>query len=222
MFVELTTSPLACSGLSWHADYMRVGMLVMYVHDVSDIFIDVLKMSNLIKLEGPRGWFISEIAYVATLVSWAYYRLYQFPFRVMHSSYYFSYSVTSANENSDNNASFFGLFRADLPLLVHNNVLLGLLLCLHFYWFYMLLRVGYRIITESVTQASRMEYEGDSDIEDEVSKVASIVPVEESTAYSSSNSLSTLPAAPNSATESTTEISPRRGVQVPTARDFSK
>lgn len=39
--------------------------------------IDVLKMVNFLKLEGPRGWFASEIAYVTALVVWVYYRLYE-------------------------------------------------------------------------------------------------------------------------------------------------
>ena len=34
-------------------------------------------MVNFLKLEGPRGWFASEIAYVTALVVWVYYRLYE-------------------------------------------------------------------------------------------------------------------------------------------------
>lgn len=142
-------------------------MLVMFVHDASDIFIDVLKMTNLLKLEGPRGWFLSEAAYVASLVAWAYFRLYEYPFRVMHSSFILAYRVTATQPRSWDDGGPFGLVPPELPLLLYNNILLGLLLCMHVYWFYLLMRVGFRIVTESAAQASRMEYEGDSDVEDE-------------------------------------------------------
>lgn len=149
------------------------------MHDVSDIFIDILKMANrawssaespslcrarillpaallvVLKLEGPKGWFISEIAYVASVIAWAYYRLYEYPFRVMHSSFILAYRVTAQSPRSVSDDSFFGLITPDLPLLLYNNVLLGTLFFMHIYWFYLLLRVGYRIITESAAQASR-------------------------------------------------------------------
>ena len=89
------------------------------------------------------------------------------PFRVMHSSFVLAYRVTPIAPRGYDGSGLFGLVPPELSLLLHNNVLLGLLLCMHFYWFYLLLRVGYRIITESAAQASRMEYEGDSDVEDE-------------------------------------------------------
>ena len=139
----------------------------MFVHDISDIFIDALKMVNLLKLEGRRGWFASEISYVATLVSWVYFRLYEYPFRVMYSSNVLAYKVTSAEHRTVANSGFMGLIPPDLSLLLYNNILLAILLCLHIYWFYLLVRIGLRIVSESVTQASRMEYEGDSDVEDE-------------------------------------------------------
>ena len=74
------------AGTSWAAQYLRIGILVMYVHDVSDIFVDVMKMANYLKLEGRRGFYASEIAYAATMISWVYYRLWVFPFSVIHSS----------------------------------------------------------------------------------------------------------------------------------------
>jgi hypothetical protein len=136
-----------------------------YVHDISDIFIDVLKMTNLLKLEGRQGWFASEIVYLSSVFSWIYYRLYQFPFRVMYSSCVLAYQASRA---ADAERGLWGVFAPDLPFLFHNNVLLTCLLGMHIYWFYLLAMVGYRIITESATQASRIEYEGESDVEDSV------------------------------------------------------
>lgn len=85
----------------------------------------------------------------------------------MHSSVVLAYRVTPIAPRGYDGSGLFGLVPPELSLLLYNNILLGLLLCMHLYWFYLLLRVGYRIVTESAAQASRMEYEGDSDVEDE-------------------------------------------------------
>lgn len=58
----------------------------MYVHDVSDIFVDAMKMANYLKLEGRRGWFASEALYACTMVAWVYYRLYVFPVSIIGST----------------------------------------------------------------------------------------------------------------------------------------
>ncbi len=42
----------------------------------------MLKMCNYLKLEGWRGAFMLELNFVATLVVWAYTRLYLYPVRL--------------------------------------------------------------------------------------------------------------------------------------------
>lgn len=64
---------------SYSAGYLRIGLLVLYVHDISDIFIDLLKLANLTNLSGPTSLFLTEITFAATLGSWVYWRLYLFP-----------------------------------------------------------------------------------------------------------------------------------------------
>jgi hypothetical protein len=81
--VQLRTEPAVSS--AWF-NFDRVGVLVLYVHDVSDIFLDMLKLINYLKLEGARGFFATEIAFALNLISWIYWRLYQFPLRVVRSS----------------------------------------------------------------------------------------------------------------------------------------
>lgn len=128
-------------------------------------------MVNFLKLEGPRGWFASEIAYVTALVVWVYYRLYELPFRVMHTVIVLSYRVCAPLPRVSD--GLLGLFPPDMPLLTESSILLVILFILHLYWTFLLVRVGYRIITESAAQASREEYEGESDVEDEPSGPAS-------------------------------------------------
>lgn len=160
-----TIALVACS---FSVGYLRIGILVLWVHDVSDIFIDLLKMTNYLKLDGPKGWFGSEIAYVASLVAWVYWRLYRYPFRVLRGSWLEPYWLHAPQPRV--NDGMWGAMQFDLPLWIELNGLLFLLLGLHIYWFKLLLGVGWRIITESTREASRQGYEGDSDGEGEGDK----------------------------------------------------
>jgi hypothetical protein len=142
-----------------------VGLLVLYVHDVSDIFVDLLKMSNYLKVEGKKGWFITEIAYAMCVCSWMYYRLYQFPFRAIYASFVEPLKLLTKHPRQSVTVLGLEWLPPDLPLYTEMNALLFLLLMLHIYWFHLFLMIGYRIINEGAREASRQEYEGDSDEE---------------------------------------------------------
>jgi hypothetical protein len=162
MYVHhIVTIMLVAASLS--AGYLRIGLIVLYVHDVSDILVDLLKMLNYLKLEGPRGLFASEIAYVSCVLGWIYWRLYQFPFRVIRGSFLETWQWNAPQPRWGD--FFFGFIDTDLPLYLHTNVLLTVLFGLHIYWGHLFLMIGYRILTESIREASRQDYEGDSDVE---------------------------------------------------------
>ena len=57
-----------------------MGMLVLIVHDSSDVFLDLMKLANYFKLENSHGYFITEFCFfMNTFVSWPFMRLYYFP-----------------------------------------------------------------------------------------------------------------------------------------------
>jgi hypothetical protein len=149
--------------VSWSNGYLRVGLLVLYVHDVSDIFVDLLKMTNYLKLEGARGWMVTELSFSSCVISWMYFRLYQFPFRAIYASFVEPLRLLTRHPRTA--YVFLGLewVPPDLPLYTHMNLLLFTLLALHIYWFHLFIMIGWRILTESVREASRQEYEGDSE-----------------------------------------------------------
>ena len=43
----------------------RIGIVVLFIHDVSDIPIDCLKLANYLKLENAPGFFIVEMSYAS-------------------------------------------------------------------------------------------------------------------------------------------------------------
>jgi ceramide synthetase len=48
--------------------YMGIGLLIVFVHDVSDIPLDFMLMSNMLELEGPNFFFVVELSFVANAV----------------------------------------------------------------------------------------------------------------------------------------------------------
>lgn len=172
-------------GVSWMYGYWRIGLIVVFIHDISDVFVDALKMVNYLKLEGRQGWFASEIAYVLCVLSWLYWRLYEYPFRVIPGAYHDVVIVLGHHPSSVHVPYVLGiplLSPPDTPYLVPMMGLLYLLQALHIYWFHLFLMIGYRILTESAREASRQEYEGDSDDGGEGPNMAEVEGVEGSKA----------------------------------------
>ena len=58
---------------------LRVGATVLFLHDISDIVVDILRISHDLSIEVKSGWYLAEISFFTNLLTWAYFRLYQFP-----------------------------------------------------------------------------------------------------------------------------------------------
>lgn len=72
--------------ISYYCNYVRYGAMVLWLHDISDIPVDLLKLLNYLKLGDPPGLYLTEICFAANLISWVYFRLYVFPFKVRLSN----------------------------------------------------------------------------------------------------------------------------------------
>eukprot|EP00040_Diaphanoeca_grandis_P021463 m.114403 g.114403 ORF g.114403 m.114403 type:complete len:378 (-) comp28346_c1_seq1:401-1534(-) len=165
---------------SWDFQYIRIGLLVLICHDSSDIVCDLLKMFNYMQLEGPRGLFLTEIAFVTNLFTWAYIRLWIYPRYVVYSAWYESRYVLSRQVwidegggekygfDADGNFDFFRsvqyeIFPKAVPMGFFLPALLSVLAVMHVFWFMLFLRMLYRMIVTSAHEAGASEYEGDSD-----------------------------------------------------------
>ena len=71
-----------------YANQLGICVIALYVHDVSDVFVDILKLLNYLKLEGPAGYFLDEMWFCLTIVGWVYWRLYLHPTHVMNATFY--------------------------------------------------------------------------------------------------------------------------------------
>jgi len=153
---------LALVSLALFGGMMPAGLVVLFLHDTSDVCIDLLKMASLARVEGRRGGFASEGVYVLCLASWAYFRLYALPQHVL--------AVARALLPSTVRIFMLGVpawdvvneLAAELAAAPDTGailVLLTLLLVMHVYWFQVLLRVGCRIRRgERAHAAGQAEY----------------------------------------------------------------
>lgn len=158
--------------LSFTSQSHRVGFLVMFVHDISDIFIDSMKMSNYLGLGDAKAYYITEASYVATILSWAYFRLYEFPFRVIFAAFKALPETCPETWADISRMPFFmdGLiarFHNDCIPNVYNNItLLCILAVLHVWWFALLLNIGLSLASGTSTkEVSETSYEGNMDLE---------------------------------------------------------
>lgn len=140
--------------LSYYAGWQEMGLLVLLVHDSSDIMIDLLKIFNYMSLDGYSNYFIVEQTFILNLLYWLWSRLYIFPLRIIQSTFPYDFIIPGPVFIK------FPLF----SLCNYCRILLVFLFCLHCWWFFLILRIGFRMIcAESGHSAAAAEYEGSSD-----------------------------------------------------------
>jgi ceramide synthetase len=166
-------------GLAYVDNNMKVGAIVLFVHDASDIGIDTLKMANYLRLDGRPGLFIVETAYAVTMAMWVYFRLYIFPFFIILQSSLPSLYMGDDWWHPDGTRplswrmkQLLGDWTPEFKRFyisgVICNLLLATLFVLHIWWFALLLRILVRLVrTNDPHAAGSAEYEGDSDAEDD-------------------------------------------------------
>ncbi|KRZ27204.1 Transmembrane 9 superfamily member 3 [Trichinella pseudospiralis] len=112
---------------SWAARYDQVGILVLFLHDVSDVFLECAKIFKYLKYRDNTYYSFCEFLSNASFV----FRLYWFPLKVLYTSFYGSV--------------FLG--PDDLPFIPVFNFMLWLLFFINIYWFHFILMLIYNLAT---------------------------------------------------------------------------
>jgi len=123
-FAEMIVHHIATIALmmfSWSINMVRIGTLVLCVHDAVDYWMEGAKMANYMKY----GKLCDALFVIFTIV-WFFTRILIFPLRILRTSYF---------ESSD----IIGYYPAHSLLIL----LLLILQVLHFFWFYLILRMVY-------------------------------------------------------------------------------
>lgn len=111
---------------SYHFNFVRWGALVMLSHDGSDFFCYMDK-----SLVDTPYQTLNASVHCCVVFIWAYCRLYFYPVYVIYNAYMW----TQVGPRED-------LWMSGLPFVV----LMSMLLCLHIYWEYLLVKILYDVL----------------------------------------------------------------------------
>ena len=124
---------LSLISFSYAARYHNVGIIVVFVHDICDIFLEIAKCGRYLQVLGGKQQklpdIISMIAFVIFSSLWVWLRLYWYQTKVLMGT-------AVASMRLDMDGEFYLLF----------NMLLMILYGLNLYWFFFILLVVYDII----------------------------------------------------------------------------
>ncbi|XP_054916020.1 ceramide synthase 2-like isoform X2 [Poeciliopsis prolifica] len=134
---------LVLLSFSWCANFIRVGTLVILVHDASDILLESAKLFNYAKWEKTsHGLFVAfAIVFMVT-------RLIIFPFWLIHCTWVYPVHHYPA---------FFGYY--------FFNVMLVVLLFLHIFWTYLIFRMIRKFLFGTLTRDERSDNEEEEEQE---------------------------------------------------------
>ncbi|KAM6943317.1 ceramide synthase 2 [Xenentodon cancila] len=108
---------LVLLSFSWCANFIRIGTLVMFIHDASDVLLESAKLFNYARWEKT-----SQALFVVFAIVFMVTRLIIFPFWLIHCTWVYPVIYYPA---------YFGYYFFNLMLVV--------LLCLHIFWSYLIL-----------------------------------------------------------------------------------
>ncbi|PAA50536.1 hypothetical protein BOX15_Mlig020018g1 [Macrostomum lignano] len=136
--------------------YHKIGALVLLLHDLSDILLEFTKVQVYLKDRAKQQWQLNEwmanIGFVIFSISWAWFRLYWYPLKVLYTSTWGIYIHHRHNDHK---------------LVLFFNCMLIALQVLHIYWFYFIILLLIRVAT-----GRQSEIEDTREFEEETTKNA--------------------------------------------------
>jgi len=124
---------------SFHLGVFRIGAVLLFLHDINDVFLEAGKMFNYANSN------LATVAFGLLLVSWISNRLVLFFKKVLYGSYVYSFPIFAASNQEH-----------------HHSILVGLLVviqCLNIFWFYLMVQLAYRVVFSKGAMADNREKE---------------------------------------------------------------
>ncbi|XP_070546418.1 ceramide synthase 1-like [Ptychodera flava] len=108
----------------------RMGMLVLFCHDLTDVFLEAAKIFNYTKERNGKSHLLNEIIanvlFVLFAISWVILRMYWYPLKVLYGGGCYGNSK--------------------VPLLTTMNVLIWMLQFLNIYWFWLIVKMVFKVL----------------------------------------------------------------------------
>jgi ceramide synthetase len=133
---------------SYLTSFTRVGSSILLVHDISDIFLESAKVMNYTSKAKGHKWAspICDTLFILFAISFFVTRLVLFPRYLVYSM---TFEASEYMGNWPGHIVFYGL--------------LGVLQCLHIFWFYLILRMVPKLLSTGIQKDERSDDEDDAD-----------------------------------------------------------
>ncbi|KAF5468905.1 hypothetical protein F2P56_013015 [Juglans regia] len=128
--------------------FARVGSVILALHDGSDVFLEVGKMSKYSGFEK-----IASVSFALFVLSWTVLRLIYYPFRILRSTSYEVLLTLDMEKHMVNGSIYYYLF----------NTLLFCLLVVHIYWW----KLMFVMLLEQIRARGQIGDDARSDSESE-------------------------------------------------------
>ncbi|MFS8028302.1 putative TRAM/LAG1/CLN8 domain, sphingosine N-acyltransferase Lag1/Lac1 [Helianthus anomalus] len=138
--------------VSYICRFVRVGSVVLALHDASDVFLEVGKMS---KYSGAEQ--LASFSFILFVFAWIILRLIYYPFWILYSTSYELVPVLNTEKYKTLGPIYYYLF----------NTLLFCLLVLHIYWWVLIYRMLVKQIQDRGKISEDVRSDSDSDHEHE-------------------------------------------------------
>ncbi|KAH8849977.1 Ceramide synthase 1 [Schistosoma japonicum] len=129
----------------------RMGVLVLFLHDICDVFLEVGKVNVYLRIRHgktyPIHMTIANMFFVLFTISWVFLRLYLYPLKVLHATSWGVYISLVGRESRG--------------FLFFNSMLWGLFL-MHIYWFMFIIRMAIRLLTSPLEACEDIREDKDS------------------------------------------------------------
>ncbi|KAK4763027.1 hypothetical protein SAY86_008795 [Trapa natans] len=139
--------------LSYIFRFARVGSVVLALHDASDVFLEIGKMSKYCGAEG-----IASVSFILFVLSWIILRLIYYPFWIIWSTSYEVVQILDKEKHAVDGPIYYYIF----------NTLLLCLLVLHIYWWVLMYRMLMKQVQSrgQISDDVRSDSEGEEEHED--------------------------------------------------------
>jgi len=143
MFVHHLTT-ICLMGFSWVCNFTRIGTLILILHDCADVFLEAAKMCKYAKFDR-----LGDVIFAVFTVLWISTRLGVFPLYVMNSTLIEAPKIVPM-----------------FPAYYIFNGMLMILLVLHAFWTYYILKVAVKAVVSGKIEDSRSSTETVSEFSD--------------------------------------------------------
>jgi hypothetical protein len=104
-------------------DQLRTGLVLLVMHNTTDVLAGFTKLTHQLKLHGRRSWFMAEICFTVNLLAWGWVRTYLFTLKFL--------------------PAYWTLCPHNQPLLTTGLVLLA---AMHARWLVMFMRIAVKLV----------------------------------------------------------------------------